>query len=163
MGEWRRQQIWLLVSFNIRRIQKLASHPLKVKPAVNQVELSYWLPQPELLQVCEYTYYYYPVLNDTFHNDSGQKITTCSLRHILLLVARRKLKKALKFPRQVNHITIILINPLTFLQSTYVGQEHCQRTWNNTCSGIYFLACSTRSKLMSVRCCRSSPLLSSWG
>ncbi|KAH9480661.1 putative oxidoreductase C26F1.07 [Psilocybe cubensis] len=39
-----------LSNFNIRRIQKLASNPLKVKPAVNQVELSYWNPQPELLQ-----------------------------------------------------------------------------------------------------------------
>ncbi|KDR82531.1 hypothetical protein GALMADRAFT_237878 [Galerina marginata CBS 339.88] len=37
-------------NFNIRRIQNLTANPLKVKPAVNQVELSYWNPQPELLQ-----------------------------------------------------------------------------------------------------------------
>ena len=38
-------------SFNIQRIQNLTSNPLKIKPAVNQVELSYWNPQPELVKV----------------------------------------------------------------------------------------------------------------
>ncbi|TDL19680.1 hypothetical protein BD410DRAFT_791805 [Rickenella mellea] len=37
-------------NFNIRRIQNLTSNPLKVKPAVNQVELSFWNPQSELLK-----------------------------------------------------------------------------------------------------------------
>ncbi|KAF9046266.1 NADP-dependent oxidoreductase domain-containing protein [Panaeolus papilionaceus] len=37
-------------NFNIRRIQNLTANPLKIKPAINQVELSYWNPQPELLQ-----------------------------------------------------------------------------------------------------------------
>ncbi|KAG6900313.1 hypothetical protein C0993_012745 [Termitomyces sp. T159_Od127] len=37
-------------NFNIRRIQNLTGNPLKFKPAVNQVELSYWNPQPELIQ-----------------------------------------------------------------------------------------------------------------
>ncbi|KAJ2921113.1 hypothetical protein H1R20_g15981, partial [Candolleomyces eurysporus] len=37
-------------NFNIRRIQNLTANPLKIKPAVNQVELSYWNPQPELLK-----------------------------------------------------------------------------------------------------------------
>ncbi|KAF6755902.1 aldo-keto reductase [Ephemerocybe angulata] len=37
-------------NFNIRRIQNLTSNPLKVRPAVNQVELSYWNPQPELVK-----------------------------------------------------------------------------------------------------------------
>ncbi|CCM00991.1 uncharacterized protein FIBRA_03039 [Fibroporia radiculosa] len=36
-------------NFNIARIQNLTANPLKVQPAVNQVELSYWNPQPELL------------------------------------------------------------------------------------------------------------------
>lgn len=43
--------VYFACSFNIRRIQNLTANPLKIKPAVNQVELSYWLPQPELLQV----------------------------------------------------------------------------------------------------------------
>ncbi|KAF8964256.1 NADP-dependent oxidoreductase domain-containing protein [Flammula alnicola] len=38
-----------LSNFNIRRLQNLTANPLKIKPAVNQVELSYWNPQPELL------------------------------------------------------------------------------------------------------------------
>lgn len=38
-------------SFNIRRIQNLTANPLKIKPYVNQVELNYWNPQPELLKV----------------------------------------------------------------------------------------------------------------
>jgi diketogulonate reductase-like aldo/keto reductase len=36
-------------NFNIRRIQNLTANPLKIKPAINQVELSYWNPQPELV------------------------------------------------------------------------------------------------------------------
>ncbi|KAK7025563.1 hypothetical protein VNI00_015916 [Paramarasmius palmivorus] len=32
------------------RIQNLTANPLKIKPAVNQVELNYWIPQPELVQ-----------------------------------------------------------------------------------------------------------------
>jgi diketogulonate reductase-like aldo/keto reductase len=38
-------------SFNIHRIQNLTANPLKIKPYVNQVELNYWNPQPELLKV----------------------------------------------------------------------------------------------------------------
>ena len=37
-------------SFNIPRIKNLTGNPLKHKPAVNQVELNYFNPQPELLQ-----------------------------------------------------------------------------------------------------------------
>jgi len=36
-------------NFNIQRIKNLTANPLKVQPAVNQVELSYLNPQPELL------------------------------------------------------------------------------------------------------------------
>jgi diketogulonate reductase-like aldo/keto reductase len=43
----------MLCSFNIRRIKNLTANPLKVKPAVNQVELNFWNPQPELLEVCD--------------------------------------------------------------------------------------------------------------
>jgi len=37
-------------NFNIRRIQNLTANPLKIQPAVNQVELSFWNPQPELVK-----------------------------------------------------------------------------------------------------------------
>ncbi|TEB22781.1 hypothetical protein FA13DRAFT_1695011 [Coprinellus micaceus] len=37
-------------NFNIRRIQNLTANPLKIKPVINQVELNYWNPQPELLK-----------------------------------------------------------------------------------------------------------------
>ncbi|KAF7768022.1 hypothetical protein Agabi119p4_7265 [Agaricus bisporus var. burnettii] len=37
-------------NFNIRRLQNLTANPLKIKPAINQVEISYWFPQPELLK-----------------------------------------------------------------------------------------------------------------
>jgi diketogulonate reductase-like aldo/keto reductase len=37
-------------NFNIRRIKNLTANPLKVRPAVNQVELNFWNPQPELLE-----------------------------------------------------------------------------------------------------------------
>lgn len=43
----------LRYSFNIPRIKNLTANPLKYKPAVNQVELSYWNPQPELLEWCK--------------------------------------------------------------------------------------------------------------
>lgn len=37
-------------NFNIRRIQNLTANPLKIKPAVLQVELNYYNPQPELIK-----------------------------------------------------------------------------------------------------------------
>ncbi|TFK74727.1 hypothetical protein BDN72DRAFT_832789 [Pluteus cervinus] len=37
-------------NFNTRRIQNLTANPLKIQPAVNQVELSFWNPQPELVK-----------------------------------------------------------------------------------------------------------------
>ncbi|KAJ8461912.1 hypothetical protein ONZ45_g18123 [Pleurotus djamor] len=37
-------------NFNIRRLQNLTANPLKIKPAINQVELNFWNPQPELLK-----------------------------------------------------------------------------------------------------------------
>ncbi|EPS95531.1 hypothetical protein FOMPIDRAFT_1054064 [Fomitopsis schrenkii] len=40
-------------NFNIPRIKNLTANPLKYMPAVNQVELSYWNPQPELLNWCK--------------------------------------------------------------------------------------------------------------
>ncbi|KAH9919322.1 NADP-dependent oxidoreductase domain-containing protein [Fomitopsis serialis] len=40
-------------NFNIPRIKNLTANPLKYKPAVNQVELNYWNPQPELLKWCQ--------------------------------------------------------------------------------------------------------------
>ncbi|OSX57147.1 hypothetical protein POSPLADRAFT_1186063 [Postia placenta MAD-698-R-SB12] len=36
-------------NFNIPRVQNLTANALKVQPAVNQVELNFWNPQPELL------------------------------------------------------------------------------------------------------------------
>ena len=37
--------------YRLHRIQNLTSNPLKYQPAVNQVELNFWNPQPELLKV----------------------------------------------------------------------------------------------------------------
>ncbi|OCH92819.1 hypothetical protein OBBRIDRAFT_790840 [Obba rivulosa] len=37
-------------NFNIPRLENLTANPLKIKPAVNQVELNFWNPQPELLK-----------------------------------------------------------------------------------------------------------------
>ncbi|KAI0823952.1 NADP-dependent oxidoreductase domain-containing protein [Trametes gibbosa] len=37
-------------NFNIARLRNLTANPLKYKPAVNQVELNFWNPQPELLK-----------------------------------------------------------------------------------------------------------------
>jgi len=37
-------------NFNIARVKNLTANPLKYKPAVNQVELNFWNPQPELLK-----------------------------------------------------------------------------------------------------------------
>lgn len=37
-------------NFNIRRFENLTANPLKIQPAVNQVELNFWNPQPELVK-----------------------------------------------------------------------------------------------------------------
>jgi len=39
-----------LHSFNQRRLLNLTSSDITIKPAVNQVELNFWNPQPELLK-----------------------------------------------------------------------------------------------------------------
>lgn len=43
------------------RIQNLTANPLKIQPAVNQVELNFWNPQPELLKVCIRYHFIYAV------------------------------------------------------------------------------------------------------
>ncbi|KAJ3769333.1 NADP-dependent oxidoreductase domain-containing protein [Lentinula raphanica] len=42
-------------NFNIRRLQNLTANPLKVQPAVNQVEISFWFPQVEMLEFSKKT------------------------------------------------------------------------------------------------------------
>ncbi|KAF8627391.1 hypothetical protein AX17_006206 [Amanita inopinata Kibby_2008] len=37
-------------NFNVRRLKNLTGNPLKIKPAVNQVEVNFWFPQPDLLK-----------------------------------------------------------------------------------------------------------------
>ncbi|KAI0700084.1 NADP-dependent oxidoreductase domain-containing protein [Cytidiella melzeri] len=37
-------------NFNIARVKNLTANPLKHRPAVNQVELSFWNPQPDLIK-----------------------------------------------------------------------------------------------------------------
>ena len=45
------QKYCMMYSFNIRRITNLTSAPdIKIKPAINQVELNYFNPQPELVK-----------------------------------------------------------------------------------------------------------------
>ncbi|KAF7365614.1 Aldo-keto reductase [Mycena venus] len=38
------------IHWNLCRLENLTANPLKIRPAVNQVEINYWVPQPELLQ-----------------------------------------------------------------------------------------------------------------
>ncbi|KDQ49217.1 hypothetical protein JAAARDRAFT_43007 [Jaapia argillacea MUCL 33604] len=40
-------------NFNIPRLKNLTANPLKIQPAVNQVELNFFNPQPELLKYCK--------------------------------------------------------------------------------------------------------------
>jgi diketogulonate reductase-like aldo/keto reductase len=42
-------------NFNIRRVQNLTANPLKIQPAVNQVEINFWFPQVELLEFSKKT------------------------------------------------------------------------------------------------------------
>ncbi|KAH7874220.1 NADP-dependent oxidoreductase domain-containing protein [Lentinula edodes] len=42
-------------NFNIRRLQNLTANPLKIQPAVNQVEINFWFPQVELLEFSRQT------------------------------------------------------------------------------------------------------------
>ncbi|KAF8635966.1 hypothetical protein AX15_000130 [Amanita polypyramis BW_CC] len=37
-------------NFNLRRLNNLTGNPLIIQPAVNQVELNFWFPQPELVK-----------------------------------------------------------------------------------------------------------------
>lgn len=41
----------LYFSFSVRRLQNLTANPLEIRPAINQVELNFWNPQPELVKV----------------------------------------------------------------------------------------------------------------
>lgn len=89
------------------RIQNLTANPLKIKPAINQVELNFFNPQPELLKVgasCTY-------LQAAFHQclfstcrASGRKKTDSCLKPILLWEATSKLERPWKFQRyNTNH------------------------------------------------------------
>ena len=44
-------KVEMMSSLKRRRIKNLTANALKVQPAVNQVELNFWNPQPELLEV----------------------------------------------------------------------------------------------------------------
>lgn len=37
-------------SFNTRRLQNLTESDISIRPVINQVELNYWNPQPELVK-----------------------------------------------------------------------------------------------------------------
>ncbi|KAK2465273.1 hypothetical protein APHAL10511_002627 [Amanita phalloides] len=37
-------------NFNLRRLSNLTRSPLKIKPVINQVEINFWFPQPELIK-----------------------------------------------------------------------------------------------------------------
>ncbi|KAJ7726488.1 NADP-dependent oxidoreductase domain-containing protein [Mycena metata] len=37
-------------NFNVRRLENLTANPLKITPALNQVEINYWFPQPDLIK-----------------------------------------------------------------------------------------------------------------
>lgn len=50
-----------LSSFNIRRLEELLARPLKIKPVVNQYELNYWNPEPELLKVLPVCFLFVPL------------------------------------------------------------------------------------------------------
>ncbi|KAM6494256.1 NADP-dependent oxidoreductase domain containing protein [Amanita muscaria] len=41
---------WTISTSFVVRLNNLTANPLKIKPAVNQVELNFWLPQPDLLK-----------------------------------------------------------------------------------------------------------------
>ena len=47
--------IYFFQSFTIWRFEQLMKNPLKYQPLVNQVELNYWNPQPNLIKVCVIT------------------------------------------------------------------------------------------------------------
>ena len=55
-------------------------NPLKYKPAVNQVELSFWNPQPELLKVWSIYALYARVQSLNVCDDSGLRTTSYSSR-----------------------------------------------------------------------------------
>jgi hypothetical protein len=50
-GIVKRYQHFPLGSFSIRRLQNLTANPLEILPCINQVELNYWNPQPDLVKV----------------------------------------------------------------------------------------------------------------
>lgn len=72
--------IWIvnhIASFNIRRLQNLTANALEIQPALNQVELSYWNPQPELLKVCWCSVLSVIEMLMLLYSFSGPKKTVC--------------------------------------------------------------------------------------
>ncbi|KAF7307801.1 Aldo-ket-red domain-containing protein [Mycena kentingensis (nom. inval.)] len=47
---WKKLEELVAKGKRVHRLQNLLSHLLKIKPAVHQVEISYWVPQLEMLQ-----------------------------------------------------------------------------------------------------------------
>lgn len=90
---------FMLSSFNIRRIQNLTANPLKIKPAVNQVELSYWNPQPELVKVNYYFYVWDKTLTaNSFKSCQWAKENGLLLEAYSPLGSEGKVKESLQIP-----------------------------------------------------------------
>jgi diketogulonate reductase-like aldo/keto reductase len=115
-------------SFNIRRLQNLTASPsLTIQPAINQVELNYWNPQPELLAWSKA----HNVLLEAYSPLGGDGMVTKTLK----LPVVQKISKKLKItPAQVIiswHVqrgTVVLpksVDPGRISENYQRGSYHC--------------------------------------
>ena len=84
-----------------RRVENLTGNPLKYQPAVNQVELNFWNPQPALLEVRFVVFrrrFQAPYL---FTSSSGRRRMAFCWRHTRHSVVANKSESHLLFRRYV--------------------------------------------------------------
>ena len=119
-------------SFNIRRIQNLTANPLKIKPAVNQVELNYWNPQPELLKVSiiiKPLIFNNPFVLFVAAGEQWSKENGILLEAYSPLGSAEKVKKTLEIPVvRPNFSPSIWRFKLIFLMSCYIRSNLWQKS-----------------------------------
>ncbi|PPQ65906.1 hypothetical protein CVT26_000926 [Gymnopilus dilepis] len=120
-----------VANFNIRRLEELLARPLKIKPAVNQYEINYWNPEPELLRWCK---------------DHGILVESYSP-----LGSSQKVKETLQLPEAWLFNRLHDCNT-DLIDLTLAGHQHRSGNWPYSCSGHYLLAHSTRNRRFTKEC-----------
>ena len=124
-------------SFTIWRFEQLMNNPLKYHPLVNQVELSYWNPQPNLLAVCVTISYSLALLTLTYPYAVG-KVTKSIVGSFITLWWDGESRGNIRITGGMHQLGA----PVSRLWNTDVSLvcRSCEATWDNSRSSCPVVA-----------------------